>query len=131
MTDTVTTGPDTATQAAVPARGSSAGSAWAKWFARRLGLAVLTLWLCSVLVYFATAALGDPVRAILGKDYASSPERVAALEAELHLDQPVISRYLEWLGGLLTGNLGTSISNVSWSATGSSTPRCWCWSRPS
>ena len=60
-------------------RAPAPGSAWLKWLARRLGLAVLTLWLCSVLVFFATAALGDPVRAILGKDYASSPERVAAL----------------------------------------------------
>ncbi len=89
MTDLATSPPDVATPAA-PVRRPSAGSAWLKWLARRVGLAVLTLWLCSVLVFFATAALGDPVRAILGKDYASSPERVAALEAELHLDQPVI-----------------------------------------
>jgi peptide/nickel transport system permease protein len=92
-------------------RGGSAGSAWLKWLARRLGLAVLTLWLCSVLVFFATASLGDPVRAILGKDYASSPERAAAIAAELHLDRPVIVRYFEWLGGLFTGNLGNSIAN--------------------
>src|SRR5690348_12450294 len=93
---------------AIPAPWGSAGSAWLKWLARRIGLAILTLWLSSVLVFFATAALGDPVRAILGKDYASSPERAAALAAQLHLDQPVIVRYFAWLGGLLTGNLGTS-----------------------
>jgi peptide/nickel transport system permease protein len=97
--------------APAPARTGSAGTAWLKWLARRLGLAVLTLWLCSVLVFFATAALGDPVRAILGKDFAASPERAAALAAQLHLDQPVIVRYFDWLGGLLTGNLGTSIAN--------------------
>ena len=97
--------------APAPARTGSAGTAWLKWLARRLGLAVLTLWLCSVLVFFATAALGDPVRAILGKDYASSPERVAALEAQLKLDQPVIVRYFDWLGGLFTGNLGNSVAN--------------------
>jgi len=92
-------------------RGGSAGSAWLKWLARRLGLAILTLWLCSVLVFFATAALGDPVRAILGKDFAASPERAAALAAQLKLDQPVIVRYFDWLGSLLTGNLGSSIAN--------------------
>src|SRR6185312_11963027 len=75
---------------AIPAPRGSAGSAWLKWLARRIGLAILTLWLCSVLVFFATAALGDPVRAILGKDYASSPERAAALAAALKLDQPRI-----------------------------------------
>src|SRR3954453_1322729 len=94
------------TRTAAPARSSGAGSAWLKWLARRLGLAVLTLWLCSVLVFFATASLGDPVRAILGKDFASSPERAAAIAAELHLDRPVIVRYFEWLGGLFTGHLG-------------------------
>ena len=96
---------------AIPAPRGSAGSAWLKWLARRIGLAILTLWLCSALVFFATAALGDPVRAILGKDYASSPERAAALAAALHLDQPVIVRYFAWLGGLLTSNLGTSIAH--------------------
>jgi peptide/nickel transport system permease protein len=110
MTDLATSAPDVST-AAAPARTGSSGTAWLKWLARRVGLAILTLWLCSVLVFFATAALGDPVRAILGKDYASSPERAAALAAELHLDRPVIVRYFEWLGGLLTGNLGNSIAN--------------------
>lgn len=109
MTNLTTTDPPV--RAGAPVRRSSAASAWLKWIARRLGLAVLTLWLCSVLVYFATAALGDPVRAILGKDYASSPERVAQLEAELRLDQPVIVRYFDWLGGLFTGDLGNSIAN--------------------
>ena len=47
---------------AIPAPRGSAGSAWLKWLARRIGLAILTLWLCSALVFFATAALGDPVR---------------------------------------------------------------------
>jgi peptide/nickel transport system permease protein len=111
VTDVVTTGQARDTAVSPPVRPASSGAGWLKWLARRLGLAVLTLWLCSVLVFFATAALGDPVRAILGKDYGTSPERVAALEAELRLDQPVIVRYGDWLGGLLTGDLGTSIAN--------------------
>lgn len=94
-----------------PAPVRSSRGAWARWLARRLGLAVLTLWLASVLVFLATAALGDPVRAILGKDYATSPERVAALRQQLHLDESVMSRYLDWLGGLFTGNLGTSVAS--------------------
>lgn len=103
--------PATPTTVDEPAHHRSATVAWTLWLARRLGLAVLTLWLVSVLVFFATAALGDPVRAILGKDYASSPSRVATLEAQLNLDQPLLQRYFDWLGGLLTGDLGTSLSN--------------------
>ena len=78
MTDLATPATETVAPATPAPRGGS-GSAWVKWLARRLGLALLTLWLCSVLVFFATAALGDPVRAILGKDFAASPERAAAL----------------------------------------------------
>ncbi|MFP5347428.1 MAG: ABC transporter permease [Actinomycetes bacterium] len=110
MTDLVTSAPDVPV-GTTRARPGSAGSAWLRWLARRVGLAILTLWLCSVLVFFATAALGDPVRAILGKDYASSPGRVAALTEQLHLDEPVFVRYIGWLGRLLTGDLGTSVAN--------------------
>ena len=93
-----------------PPKGRHGGAAWAVWIARRLGLAVLTLWLVSILVFFATAALGDPVRAILGKDYKASPGRVAALSDQLNLDEPLIQRYLHWLGGILTGDPGTSLA---------------------
>ena len=69
-----------------PPRGQHGAAAWAVWLARRLGLAVLTLWLVSILVFLATAALGDPVRAILGRDYNSNPGRVAELEEQLSAD---------------------------------------------
>ncbi|MGA8210661.1 MAG: ABC transporter permease [Nocardioidaceae bacterium] len=94
-----------------PPRGRSGAAAWALWLARRLGLAVLTLWLVSILVFVATAALGDPVRAILGKDYAASPDRVATLTEQLGLDDPLVTRYLSWLGGLLSGDPGVSIAS--------------------
>ncbi len=94
-----------------PPKGRHGAAAWASWMARRLGLAVLTLWLVSILVFVATTALGDPVRAILGRDFASDPARVAQLRDQLNLDQSLVSRYLDWLGNLLTGNLGTSIAN--------------------
>lgn len=95
----------------VPAQHKSSAMAWGLWLARRLALAILTLFLCSILVFFATAALGDPVRAILGKDYGTSPERVAQLREQLQLDQPILTRYFDWLGGLFTGDLGNSVAN--------------------
>jgi peptide/nickel transport system permease protein len=85
--------------------------AWTWWLVRRVAAALLTLFLVSLLVFFATAALGDPIRAILGKDYEASPGRVAILTEQLNLDQPLIQRYFDWLGGLLTGDLGISTAN--------------------
>jgi peptide/nickel transport system permease protein len=110
MTDVATLLPDPPEEVAPPRRQHGA-AAWAVWLARRLGLAVLTLWLVSVLVFLATAALGDPVRAILGRDYNSNPGRVAQLEELLNADQSIVSRYFDWLGGLLTGDLGVSLAN--------------------
>lgn len=109
MTQTATL-PDPLEEVAPP-RGRGGGLAWVVWLLRRVGLAVLSLWLVSVLVFLATAALGDPVRAILGRDYESNPGRVQQLEEQLNADQGLVSRYLDWLGGLVTGDLGTSLAN--------------------
>jgi peptide/nickel transport system permease protein len=38
----------------------------------------------------------------------AQPDTLAALRAELGLDRPIVERYLRWLGGLLTGDLGRS-----------------------
>ena len=109
MTDAATLLTDPLEEIAPPRRQHGA-AAWAVWIARRLGLAVLTLWLVSILVFLATAALGDPVRAILGRDYNANPGRVAELEALLNSDASLVSRYFDWLGGLLQGDLGTSLA---------------------
>jgi peptide/nickel transport system permease protein len=109
MTDAATLLSDPLEEVAPP-RGKHGAAAWAVWIARRLGLAVLTLWLVSILVFLATAALGDPVRAILGRDYNANPGRVAELEALLNSDASLVSRYFDWLGGLLQGDLGTSLA---------------------
>ena len=94
-----------------PPRGQHGAAAWALWLARRIGLAVLTLWLVSVVVFVATTALGDPVRAILGRDFNANKSRVAQLTAQLNLDEPLPVRYLHWLGGLFQGDMGTSLAN--------------------
>ena len=106
----VATLPDPLEEVAPP-RGRSGGAAWGLWLARRLGLAVLTMWLVSVLVFLATAALGDPVRAILGRDYETNIARREQLEAQLGVGDSIVSRYLDWLGGLLQGDFGTSLAN--------------------
>ncbi len=102
----------TAADTANQSRGSrrTPGRAWGMWLARRFGMSILTLWLVSVIVFLATSALGDPVRAVLGRDFEASPERAAAIRATLHLDQSLPDRYLIWIGDLLRGNPGTSVA---------------------
>lgn len=111
MSDVSTALHDPLEEVAPPQRRHGA-AAWAMWLARRLGLAVLTLWLVSVLVFVATATLGDPIRAILGRDYNSNPGRVQQLEDLLGADKSIVSRYLDWAGGLLTGDLGVSLAST-------------------
>ena len=75
--------------------------------ARRLGSLVLTLAAVSALIFVILDVLpGDPAAIMLGT--SASPDTLAALRRELGLDQPLLVRYFIWLGGLLTGDLGTS-----------------------
>jgi peptide/nickel transport system permease protein len=81
----------------------------AAFLLRRLGLMVLTLWLLTLIVFFGGQILpGDPARATLGN--LAAPSAVQALDHQLGVDRPLITRYLSWLGGLLHGDLGTSYS---------------------
>ncbi len=76
--------------------------------AARMAYAVLTLLAISLIVFAGTSLLpGDVASALLGQ--SATPEALAALRGALHLDQPAAVRYVAWLGGLLTGNLGTSL----------------------
>jgi peptide/nickel transport system permease protein len=80
-----------------------------RFCARRLVLGIVTLWLVSLLVFIATQALsGDAATAILGK--TATPERLAALRSQLHLDAPLWRQYAGWLGGLVRGDLGLSLA---------------------
>ena len=80
-----------------------------KFILRRLGVSVFILFAVSVIIFCATLLLpGSPATAILGQQ--ATPERIAALEAEMNLDQPPLTRYLLWLGGIFTGDVGTSTS---------------------
>jgi peptide/nickel transport system permease protein len=78
-----------------------------KFLVRRVILGILTLFAVSVIVFVATQALpGNAAQAILGK--TATPARVHALELQLHLNESVFSQFTHWLGGILTGDLGTS-----------------------
>jgi len=69
---------------------------------------LLTLWLVSVIVFWATQLLpGNAAYAILGQ--TATPESLAALEKRLGLDQPAVVQYWQWFSGVLHGDLGTSL----------------------
>jgi peptide/nickel transport system permease protein len=76
---------------------------------KRMGLGILTLWLVSLMVFTATELLpGDVAQAILGQ--SATPETVAGLRSQLGLDRPAHIRYLSWLRGFATGDLGISLA---------------------
>ncbi|MDE1992051.1 MAG: ABC transporter permease [Rhizobiaceae bacterium] len=74
---------------------------------RRIVGLVLTLLTVSLLIFAVMAMLpGDPASITLGT--SATPETLAALRHEMGLDQSLIVRYGQWLGGALTGDLGKS-----------------------
>src|SRR5690625_2587043 len=73
-----------------------------------LGGLILTLLLASVLIFSALLlAPGDPVVALAG-GARPTPELIAIIRAEYRLDDPIWMQYLNWLGGVLTGDFGSS-----------------------
>ena len=81
-----------------------------RYLAARLALAPLMLWLISSLVFLLLRlAPGDPIDALLG---TRAPESArAALRTQLGLDQPLLQQYGTFLGKLLHGDLGASLTN--------------------
>lgn len=78
-----------------------------KSFARQIGGLAVVLAIASLVIFLLIeAAPGDPASIMLGTN--ASPDTVAALRTELGLDRPMLVRYLSWLGGVFTGDLGNS-----------------------
>jgi peptide/nickel transport system permease protein len=76
---------------------------------RRLLSFVLTLLATSVVVFAVLELLpGNAAQVILGE--TATPESIAAMEEKLGLNQPAATRYLNWMGGMLQGQTGLSIS---------------------
>ncbi len=74
---------------------------------RRIWIGFATMVVVSVIVFVMTSILpGDVAQIVLGQ--SATPETLAALRAELGLDQPAYIRYFQWLGDMFTGDLGTS-----------------------
>ena len=81
-----------------------------KMIVQRLALGVITLFVVSLIIFLGVELLpGDLTEAILGQ--AATPETVAAFRKELGLDLPPHTRYINWLAGILQGDLGVSLAN--------------------
>ena len=83
--------------------------------AQRLALGVLTLFVVSIVIFAAVNMLpGDFAQAILGQ--GATPEAVAAIRQDLGLDKPPVTRYFEWLGGAVQGDLGNSFAQANFAS---------------
>ena len=82
----------------------------AGFITRRLSASILTLILVSILVFAATELLpGDVASQLLGQN--ATPQSVAAVRQELHLNQSPFAAYLQWVGGALHGDFGQSLAS--------------------
>jgi peptide/nickel transport system permease protein len=76
---------------------------------KRLAVLLATLAVASLVVFAVLELLpGNAAELILGE--TATPESLAALNAQLGLDRPAATRYLDWVGGLLSGHTAQSIS---------------------
>ncbi len=81
----------------------------ARFLLRRVGLALLTLWLLATIIFLGAQVLpGDVGRRILGP--FAAPGAVKTLNHELGTDRPVLVQYWDWLSGAVRGQLGDSLS---------------------
>ena len=80
-----------------------------KYACKRILMLLVTMVIVSLLAFAAFDLIhGSAAEIMLGTQ--ATADRVAELEAELGLNRPLLVRYLEWLGGFFTGDLGTSYS---------------------
>ena len=76
----------------------------------RVLISLVTLLIVSALIFWILEVLpGDVASRILGRD--ATPETLALLRAQLHLEDPALARYLRWLGGMATGDFGTALTS--------------------
>jgi peptide/nickel transport system permease protein len=75
---------------------------------RRVASGVLVIFLVSVLVFVATELVpGNTAQFVVGRD--ADPSALATVSHQLGLDRPATTRYADWLGNAVQGNLGHSL----------------------
>ncbi|MBO0834535.1 MAG: ABC transporter permease, partial [Actinobacteria bacterium] len=79
----------------------------AAYILRRLGAGILVLVVGLFFLYILVSLSGNPLANLLSNPRIS-PATINAARIELHLNEPLLSRYWTWVTGLLHGNFGTS-----------------------
>lgn len=71
---------------------------------------LLTIITASILIFLLIRVIpGDPAAVALG--ITATPESIAQLQSQLGTDRPLVVQYFSWIGGMLTGDFGTSLSS--------------------
>jgi peptide/nickel transport system permease protein len=79
-----------------------------RYLIRRIPSVALVLVATTVIAFLLPRLVpGDPAAIVAGPD--ATAETIAAIRAELGLDRPLVTQYFEWIGGVLTGDLGESL----------------------
>lgn len=107
---TATIAPIAAPAGGVRPRPGGVGRRAAAGLLRTLVIVVPVFLFATAITFALGAASGLSPAASLSGDEAT-PERIAQIERELGLDQPIVVQYFAWIGGVLRGDLGTSWYN--------------------
>ena len=87
----------------------SGGSGLLRYLVVRFLLIIPTVWILTTLVFFLMRVTGDPITAALGGRLTAS--QLADRVHEAGYDRPILVQYLEYMGNLLRGDFGTTISD--------------------
>ena len=78
------------------------------FIARRLAIAIPTLFLVSVFIFLLQKLLpGDPALVLAGEE--RDPATLAFIREKYHLNEPILIQYLYWVGGMMQGDFGVSL----------------------
>lgn len=100
----------TASAVASEGKGRASGVAgWGPWALRRVGTLIATFVVSVVLTFLIVPLIpGDPAVSAAGPD--ATRERIEQVRAELGLNEPPLRQFIDYVGGLLTGDMGHSFS---------------------
>ena len=93
----------------VRAKRSGGLSPLTRYLLVRLALIIPMLWILVTMVFVLMRVIGDPISAALGGRLG--PEEIAERKAAAGLDRPILTQYWEYMGGLVQGDFGRTLTD--------------------